>query len=273
MTTLKVILKGRNTKGEQITNSRQVYEAMKFLEKEDRENLYVLHLDTKNQIISKELIAKGTLDGAPASCREVFKGAILNNSQGILCVHNHPSGDPTPSPADFTITDRLREAGELIGIQMIDHVVIGQGKYCSIFEIEANRGAKTKKGKATEERIVKFFEGSSPIAPTGAVERLISPNQRRKSTPDVTLIEVKVKMIAVYRLGDLFQKGCVTGAIVDTYEEMKRSTLPPPETRSMLEAKLLDIWTFGDVYQKDRVTETILNSYNKLTNKVTKKRK
>lgn len=105
------------------------------MEEFDREVGVVLHLDTKNNIVGKEVISTGSLNAAIVHPREVFKGAILNNSAGIIFVHNHPSGDPTPSQNDVDITRRLRDTGHTTGIELMDSVVIGQdGRYYSMRE-------------------------------------------------------------------------------------------------------------------------------------------
>ena len=91
----------------------------------DREAFYVLHLDGKNRIISKELISLGSLNQSIVHPREVFKGALLNNSAAIIGVHNHPSGDPSPSREDKEITQRLLSCAEIIGVKLLDHIIIG----------------------------------------------------------------------------------------------------------------------------------------------------
>ena len=105
------------------------------MEEFDREVGVILHLDTKNNIMGKEVVSTGSLNAAIIHPREVFKGAILNNSAGIIFVHNHPSGDPTPSQNDVDITRRLRDTGHTTGIELMDSVVIGQdGRYYSMRE-------------------------------------------------------------------------------------------------------------------------------------------
>lgn len=124
--TLKVMVIGETKEKKPIAYGYDVYERMKFITKEDRECFYVLHLNAKNEIIGKELVSMGTLTNSLIHPREVFKAAILNNSASIICVHNHPSGDPTPSREDILITNRLVEAGALLGISVLDHVIIGE---------------------------------------------------------------------------------------------------------------------------------------------------
>ena len=98
----------------------------------NRESLWILGLDTRNTPIVDALVGAGTVDRAPAHAREIF-GPLLRAGacKGIL-VHNHPSGDPEPSAADLQLTRRMREAGELIGIPLVDHVVVGDGCFVSL---------------------------------------------------------------------------------------------------------------------------------------------
>lgn len=108
-----------------------VMEEMRYLA---IEHFVVLFLNTKNHIIGRETLSIGTLNASLVHPREVFRAAIKRSSASIICVHNHPSGDPSPSPEDVSLTRRLIEAGELIGIEVLDHVVIGDGKYVSLKE-------------------------------------------------------------------------------------------------------------------------------------------
>jgi DNA repair protein RadC len=107
----------------------------RFLEDADREQLVVCCLDTKNQPQSVNVASVGSLNSSIVHPREVFKAAILSNAASILIFHNHPSGDPAPSNEDISITKRLKEAGKLMGIELLDHIVIGsEGRYCSLKE-------------------------------------------------------------------------------------------------------------------------------------------
>jgi hypothetical protein len=126
--TLKIVMSGQTTPGPICKCSDDVFGAVaKDLLQADRETLMVLHLDSLGQIIAKEVISVGSLISASAHPREVFKGAVLNGSDSIVCVHNHPSGDPTPSREDREITGRLKEAGAILGIEVRDHIIIGNG--------------------------------------------------------------------------------------------------------------------------------------------------
>jgi DNA repair protein RadC len=92
----------------------------------DREKLFILMLDTKNRVLGIHVCSEGDLSSSIVHPREVFKAAILANACSIILVHNHPSGDPTPSAEDVHVTKRLYEVGELIGIELRDHIIIGE---------------------------------------------------------------------------------------------------------------------------------------------------
>lgn len=97
----------------------------------DREHFGVLLLNTKHQVLADERISVGTLNSSNVHPREVFKNAIRRSAAALVLVHNHPSGDPTPSRQDIELTGRLVEAGLIIGIEILDHVIIGDNKYIS----------------------------------------------------------------------------------------------------------------------------------------------
>lgn len=97
----------------------------------DREQFLVCCLDAKNAIIGVNVVSIGSVTLSIVHPREVFKPAILLNSCGIIAAHNHPSGDPTPSAEDRTLTGRLRQAGELLGITLLDHIVLGDNRIYS----------------------------------------------------------------------------------------------------------------------------------------------
>lgn len=92
----------------------------------DREILIALHLDTKKQLIAEETISVGTLNSSLVHPREVFRKAIKNGADSIILLHNHPSGDPVPSPEDIEVTRKLKEVGQLVGIPVLDHLVFGE---------------------------------------------------------------------------------------------------------------------------------------------------
>ncbi|AZN42289.1 RadC family protein [Paenibacillus albus] len=99
-----------------------------------QEHFVCLFLNTKNQVILKETLSVGTLNATLVHPREVFRAAIRCSSASLICVHNHPSGDPTPSPEDIALTRRLIDAGELVGIDVLDHLVIGDNRFISLKE-------------------------------------------------------------------------------------------------------------------------------------------
>ncbi|MDO8588091.1 MAG: DNA repair protein RadC [Armatimonadota bacterium] len=104
------------------------------LRTEKREHFVAFFLDTRNQVIRRKTISIGGLDASLIHPRELFKEAISCLSASVIVCHNHPSGDPTPSQEDLDITKRLIDAGKIIGIDLLDHVVIGDGKWVSLKE-------------------------------------------------------------------------------------------------------------------------------------------
>lgn len=97
----------------------------KFLDEADREQVIVCCLDNKNQPVSVNIVSMGTVNSSLVHPREVFKTAVLSNAASIILFHNHPSGDPEPSQEDINITDRIKEAGKILGIELLDHIIIG----------------------------------------------------------------------------------------------------------------------------------------------------
>ncbi len=116
------------------TAPRQVYETFSFLMEETKEVFLALHLDGKNRIICMDLVSIGSLNQSIVHPREVFKTALLSNAAACLLIHQHPTGDPTPSSEDIAITRRLKEAGEIMGIKVLDHIIVGDGEYLSFVE-------------------------------------------------------------------------------------------------------------------------------------------
>ncbi len=103
----------------------------------DREHFVVLLLDRKNRVIGINTVSVGSLSSAVVHPREVYKPAILSNAAALIFGHNHPSGDPAPSPEDRAMTTRLVECGKLLGIQVLDHIIVGDGKYYSFADDSA----------------------------------------------------------------------------------------------------------------------------------------
>ena len=107
---------------------------MEELRHRQKEYFKVLYLNTKNEITSSEDASIGNLNSSIVHPREVFRTAVKKGAAAIIVVHNHPSGNPTPSQNDLDITKRLVEVGELIGIPVLDHLIIGDGSYISLKE-------------------------------------------------------------------------------------------------------------------------------------------
>jgi DNA repair protein RadC len=106
-------------------------EDLRYLQKE---HFVVLFLNTKNHVVAQETLSMGSLNASIVHPREVFRAAIKRSSASIICVHNHPSGDPTPSPEDIAMTTRLVEAGQIIGIEVLDHIILGDQNFVSLKE-------------------------------------------------------------------------------------------------------------------------------------------
>ena len=102
----------------------------------EHEELHVITLDNKNRRIDADMLYKGTVSSAHVRIGEIFREAVRRNASRIAIVHNHPTGDPTPSPADIKTTLRLLEAGELLDIPLLDHVITGSRGHVSIRERE-----------------------------------------------------------------------------------------------------------------------------------------
>ncbi|MER2175307.1 MAG: DNA repair protein RadC [Carnobacterium sp.] len=120
----------------QITSSTKAGE-MLLLEMRglQQEHLVVLYLNTKNEIIKKETIFIGGLNSSIAHPREIFRGAVRYSAARMIVGHNHPSGNPEPSEADIQFTRRMSECGELMGIDLLDHIIIGEKEFISLKEI------------------------------------------------------------------------------------------------------------------------------------------
>jgi DNA repair protein RadC len=111
--------------------STYLMEDLRYLQKE---HFVCLFLNTKNHVIGQETLSMGSLNASIVHPREVFRAAIKRSSASIICVHNHPSGDPTPSPEDIQMTARLVEAGQIIGIEVLDHIILGDQNFISLKE-------------------------------------------------------------------------------------------------------------------------------------------
>jgi DNA repair protein RadC len=120
-----------------VNSAKQLYKAMCDLyhvDKQAEETLLIVCVDIKLKIIGVHEVSRGTIDASLVHQREIFKRAILNNAAKIFVVHNHPSGIAKPSNADFAVTRKIKDAGELLDISLLDHIIIGDGEYYSFRE-------------------------------------------------------------------------------------------------------------------------------------------
>lgn len=101
---------------------------------QDREHFFVVHFDIRNRVVGYEVAAIGGMHGVEVHPREIFRGAIVAGSAGILVAHNHPSGDPEPSAEDDLLTKRIAATSKLMGIPLMDHIVIGGDRHVSYLE-------------------------------------------------------------------------------------------------------------------------------------------
>ena len=173
---LRVVRERRPEYGalETLRDARAVYEAFKErFEKADREEFIAIHLDGRNQVIGFNVVSIGSVTATLVHPRELYKPAILANAVALILVHNHPSGDPEPSAEDRALTMRLVQAGEIIGIKILDHVVIGDGRFASFAERQLlSRQEPTPSG-------VGSFRSSAGVAQGGIAARP-GPRGRRR---------------------------------------------------------------------------------------------
>jgi len=117
-----------------LSNPKAVYDTFKKrAEQQDREELLVIFANSQNQLIGYHQVAVGTLTYVVTSPREIIKSALLANAHSMILVHNHPSGNPTPSQNDLELTDNIKKACEIMEVPLLDHIIIGEnGKYTSL---------------------------------------------------------------------------------------------------------------------------------------------
>jgi DNA repair protein RadC len=127
----------RLNRGVAFRSSRDIFRHfLPLLRDSQQEEFHAVFLDSKHRVIETRMIFKGTTAACPVHPRNLFGVAVRLGASGIVIVHNHPSGDSRPSPDDIALTARLRECGELLGVQVLDHIIIGDGVYASL----ADRG-------------------------------------------------------------------------------------------------------------------------------------
>ena len=121
----------KEPKGAKFHDPKDVYSEMKAEAVIDRECVWVLHLNNQSKVMKKELVAMGNGNSSQITGREIFRRAIIEGATSVIMVHNHPGGDPEPSEADKVVSARIRDAGKLIGIKLLDFMVIAANGYYS----------------------------------------------------------------------------------------------------------------------------------------------
>ena len=128
---------GRYELPRKIESPEKAYNAIKTItnvQEEAQEVFGILILNTKHKIVAVHEVSRGTLNSSLVHPREVFKPAVLHNAAAIICFHNHPSGDPESSREDIEVTKRLVEAGKILGIEVLDHIIVSDEGYTSLKE-------------------------------------------------------------------------------------------------------------------------------------------
>ncbi len=120
--------------GVSFRRASQIFEIFQGLKDSPVETFIVLHLNQRNVLVAMSTVSVGTLACSLAHPREIFRAAVSNLTAGVIFVHNHPSGDPTPSRDDLVVTERLCKAGEILGIKVLDHIVIAGDEFVSLKE-------------------------------------------------------------------------------------------------------------------------------------------
>lgn len=173
-----------------ITFPGDVVTLMHDMKDMDRERAMIIHLSTKNNILGVENISTGTLNASMVHPREAIKGAVLNNSNNIIFVHNHPSGDPDPSMEDRAITKKLQDAFNLVGIDMLDSIIIGSGDSYYSFKEHGELFPESKYKEKLGERIMENKEDTDTVSCDIAMEAALSVIKERCGTQnDDELIE------------------------------------------------------------------------------------
>jgi DNA repair protein RadC len=129
----EVIYKGKRIEGSAVIRSPDdVHRICRDMEAYTVEHFCVLHLNAKNSVVSRQTVSIGSANETTVHPREVFRAACIAGAVAVILVHNHPSGDCTPSAEDHALTARLAECGKILGIKVLDHVIVGDGDYRSL---------------------------------------------------------------------------------------------------------------------------------------------
>ena len=131
----RIYIENNKLEGVILNNSFKIYEYFRgVLDNKKQEYFYTVYVDTKGRYIDKRCLFVGTVNNSVVHPREIFKEAYLLSANGIICIHNHPSGDPSPSREDMMITRKISEIGMIHGIKLIDHIIVGMDSYYSFYE-------------------------------------------------------------------------------------------------------------------------------------------
>ena len=131
----RIYIENNKLSGVILNNSLKIYEYFKDLVgNKKQEYFYTVYVDTKGRYIDKKCLFGGTINNSIVHPREIFKEAYLLSANGIICIHNHPSGDPTPSKEDMMITRKIKEIAVIHGIRLVDHLIVGVNSYYSFYE-------------------------------------------------------------------------------------------------------------------------------------------
>lgn len=131
----RIYIENNKLNGVILNNSLKIYEYFKDLVgNKKQEYFYTVYVDTKGRYIDKKCLFVGTINNSIVHPREIFKEAYLLSANGIICIHNHPSGDPTPSKEDVMITRKIKEIAMIHGIRLVDHLIVGVNSYYSFYE-------------------------------------------------------------------------------------------------------------------------------------------
>lgn len=118
-----------------VSNAKEVFDVYKYIFWNDtQEKVMAIFLNSKNEVIDNKIVFMGTANESIIHPRDIFKEAIVLNAIKVICIHNHPSGNPYPSLEDKAITIRLKEVGKIVGIPLVDHIIFGDEKYYSFLE-------------------------------------------------------------------------------------------------------------------------------------------
>ncbi|KKW22074.1 MAG: repair protein RadC protein [Parcubacteria group bacterium GW2011_GWF2_50_9] len=131
---VQLVRQGKAKYNVSITRPGEVSDLLAYLRKQDREHFLTIHLDTRNHILGLETVSIGSLNYSIVHPRECFKAAFLLNAAAVILVHNHPSGSLEASEEDISLTKRMVQAGKLLGIEVLDHIIISGAGYMSFKE-------------------------------------------------------------------------------------------------------------------------------------------